>query len=173
VSDNALWVQAQKDYETSLRAAVKSWDNLGVQPPDAETLQSAAATILIHYNKLAGQDRLHVKVPSAAATDGGKSTGSVGGIPSSRAGHAPECPSCGGPMRVNDQKRGEKSPDFICVQANGACGKTNAKGKWYATGKWADKPNPRGAKGNATPVAAGGYDEPPPGIAPEDDDLPF
>lgn len=171
MSDRALWVAAQDDYKNALAIALKVLRERQAEDGDLPELdwpaiQAAAATVLIHFNKMASSDRLHVKVPSAAATDGGRSTVSAGGTPS--------CPQCGGAMEPNRNKKSEKAPDFVCLQENGPCGKRSKDGKYFnKTGKWIEPVNPKGAKGNAQPVAAGGYDDPPPGIAPEDDDLPF
>lgn len=162
-TDRALWAAAQQDYQNALAIAMKSWS----KEAPAEVVQAAAATVLIHITKLRGEERVHVRVPSAAVK--GDVTQSA---PSQASGDIPSCPQCGGEMYDNRAKKA--SGEFKPTSADFTCKDKSCKNeKGFRSGVWEKKQNPKGAKGNAHPVPAGGYDQPPPGLAPEDDDLPF
>jgi hypothetical protein len=167
-ADRALWVAAKQDFDRALRVAFEVWRGIELheQVPDDAVLQASAATILIHMTKLRNESHIVVKVPPAAATS--STTPAVSSVA------VPPCPKCKGAMKdVRNQKRSEKSPDFECLQEKGDCGKPNKdKTKWFATGSWVDKLPPRNGA-NSQPVPAGSYDDPPPALRDESDDLPF
>jgi hypothetical protein len=162
-ADRTLWVAARDDYEKARKIAQALW-------PEAEdtVVQAATATLLIHHKDLSRENRVHVRVPPAAVKgDVVASQGAAGDIPS--------CPQCGGAVEANPNKRSEKAPDYVCIQENGPCGKRSKDGKYFnKTGIWNEKLNPNGAKGNAHPIPAGGYDQRPAALDdPADGDLPF
>jgi hypothetical protein len=165
--DRVLWVQAKKDYENARAIAYQIWGNDLANDPAA--CNAITATLLIHHKDLGKQERIHVKVPPAAGSGAVTSAQSAGGdIPL-------ECPQCHGRVEPNPYKKPDnKAPDYTCLQDNGPCGKRSKDGKYFnKSGIWLEKENPKGAKGNATPVPAGGFDAPPPGLEDETDDLPF
>jgi uncharacterized protein YbaR (Trm112 family) len=170
--DRALWVAAKEDYKHALAIAGEAWG--GGVPHDV--IQAATATVLIHITKLRQEERIHVRVPTGtAAPRPAVVPMSQRGLDSSQAAAAvPPCPKCKGSMRVNAEKRSEKSPDFICEQEKGDCGTPSKdKKKWFPTGAWIDKLPPRNGA-NTKPVPAGSYDDMPPALDDEGDTgLPF
>jgi hypothetical protein len=170
-AERALWVQAKQDYTHALKIALETWD-ANAPSSTAEAIQAASATILIHVKHLR-ESSARTAAPSSAAPAAVKRDETRG--PSQASGAVPPCPQCGGRTK-RMEKRGEKSPDFQCLQDNGKCGKASKNGdKWFATGIWAkDLPKPNGARGASQPRPAEGYDQVPAGLAEDEgDSLPF
>jgi hypothetical protein len=165
--DRALWVAAKQDYTHALAIAQAAWQESGKSGVPYDVIQAAAATILIHITKLRSEERLHVKIPapSAAPAETKAASQSVA-VP-------PPCKKCGGATE-RAQKRSEKSPDFVCLQQKGDCGKPSKdKTKWFPTGQWAEplKPNQPNALAGRTDRES--FEESPAGLDEDSDSLPF
>lgn len=145
--ETALWKQVQADYSHAVAISLKVWgdnDPKGEFAVPYEVIQAGAATCIIHMLKLRELPRGAEHTPLAppvAVSSGGQVNLRQ---PSKAPAGVPPCPQCGGPLLdKRATKRTDKSPDFVCAQTNGACGKPSKDGaKWYPTGKWADKPSP-------------------------------
>jgi hypothetical protein len=154
MTDRALWQAAHDDYEKAFKIACKVW-NSESNDVDDSALQAAAATILIHWQALGRENRVHVQVPPqpvpAAAAQ------SSGAVP-------PSCPKCGGGIWDNrENKKNPKAPDWKCKS------KTCVDDKGYVTAGWV---KPKG--GVFKPVPAGSYDDKPEVLQEDDtDSLPF
>jgi hypothetical protein len=163
-SERALWIAAKNDYTHALKIALEAWAKADVDIP-TDTIQAAAATILIHVTKLRGEERLHVRVPPSAAPAETKAAAQSAAVP--------PCRKCGGAMEWVTEKRSEKAPDFVCLQQKGDCGTPSKdKKKWFPTGSWIDKLPPRNGA-NSKPVPAGSFDDMPEALIDSDDDPPF
>jgi hypothetical protein len=177
MSDEAIRQQVAEDFEWALSVATEAWNkSKHITEYDMGTIQKAAYTVLSHLQTLRREERLHVTLPSApsapANTGGGQSSkpaprpetrSAAPSIPSA-------CPQCGGELWDNrENKKNPKAPDWKCKD------KTCIDAKGFVTAGWLEKPNAKGAKGNAHPVAAGGYDQRPGPLVNEDadDSLPF
>lgn len=178
-ADRVLWRQARDDYTHALQLASDAWKGLGCEVDDA-TLQAASATILIHMKHLRESSHRAASQPSTART--AMTSGSINpGANPQASGAVPACPKCKGRMNdVRGDKRSDKSPDFVCAQENGDCGKPSKdKKKWFPTASWVEKPNPNAANGQPNAMAGKNadpqsYDDPPPGLGDAaEDDLPF
>ena len=163
VSDRALWAAAQEDYLNALKIAVKAWST---EPPPygtiptPETIQAAAATVLIHFTRLRSEPHVRVQVPPSAAVPAEtKAAPQSGAVP-------PQCPKCGGKVWDNREgKKNPKSPDWKCRD------KTCVDDKGFVTAGWIEKPK---GGANSRPAPTTSYDEPPRALVPDgDDDLPF
>jgi hypothetical protein len=161
MTDRALWAAAQEDYTNALKIASKTWTE--VTTPcvvNAEALQAAAATVLIHVGKLRSEPRIHVQVPPQPVP--ATAAPSSGAVP-------PSCPKCGGGVYDNrDNKKNPKAPDWKCKSKTCLDPKTG-----YVTAGWvkdAGKANAYAGKNND----ASSYEQPPVALQDGDgDDLPF
>lgn len=174
-SERALWIAAKHDYEHALLCAIDTWHAAGLTP-DNVSLQAATATLLIHVTKLRSEERIHVRVPQSPAPAAVKREGSQ---TSQAAVAVPPCKKCGGATKdVRNEKRTDKSPDFVCAQEKGDCGKPSKdKSKWFPTGAWIDKPAANGGNVRPNPLvgqtAAESFGDKPAMLQDETDDLPF
>jgi hypothetical protein len=167
MSDEAIRQQVAEDFEWALSVATEAWNkSKHITEYDMGTIQKAAYTVLSHLQTLRREERLHVTlptIPNAARSAQPKAQPAAPSIPSA-------CPQCGGELWDNrENKKNPKAPDWKCKD------KTCIDAKGFVTAGWLEKPNAKGAKGNAHPVATGGYDQKPGPLVNDDadNDLPF
>lgn len=133
--EQALWASAQEDYVTALKIARLAWSAGPDGQAEDGVIQAATATVLIHVTKLRDKQflvdarRELSELPAALRVpDPPLPTGPV----------IPPCPKCGGAMKVNAERRTDKSPNYLCTQEKGQCGKPSDDGKkWFPSGAWA------------------------------------
>lgn len=140
--ERGLWVAAQEDYVNALKIARLAWEGSSGEGPVTEdpVIQSATATILIHVQRLRDnnwkQDHQAPLIPTMVIERGGPVV-KPEATPLPSVVGPPSCPKCGGVMKVNVDRKTEKSPHYICLQQNGTCGKPSEDGKkFFATGAW-------------------------------------
>ncbi len=137
--EQALWASAREDYGYALSIAAAELDKKGIKEP--AVVQSGAATVLIHVQRLRDNNWKHDNPPihipvGAGGGHGGNVAPPIPDQPLPVPG-LPPCPKCGGAMKVNPERRTEKSPHYLCTQEHGQCGKPSDDGKkWFPTGAW-------------------------------------
>lgn len=134
---SGFWGVAQKDYEAALAIAVRALGAHGIT--DASACQAGAATVLIHAAKLQNSHGPLNELPRALRRDDAPTfTANLdpAHAPPPTQG-VPPCPKCGGAMKVNAERRTDKSPNYLCTQEKGQCGKPSDDGKkWFPSGAW-------------------------------------